>query len=141
MIAWDSRINPPPPSPCTARPAMSVVMSWDRPPITEPTMKMLMAPMKRPLRPIRSPSFPYTGIMTVEARMYAVVTQTMWLTPFNSPTMVGKAVLKIIWSSEARSIVIISPTKTRMIDRLSGEASVSVCVPSGSTVAASRVDM
>ena len=48
---------------------------------------------------------------------------------------------KIIWSSEARSIVIISPTKTRMIDRLSGEASVSVCVPSGSTVAASRVDM
>ena len=77
MIAWDSRINPPPPSPCTARPAMSVVMSWDRPPITEPTMKMLMAPMKRPLRPIRSPSFPYTGIMTVEARMYAVVTQTM----------------------------------------------------------------
>ena len=34
--------------------------------------------------------------------MYAVVTQTMWLTPFNSPTMVGNAVLKIIWSSEAR---------------------------------------
>ena len=33
-------------------------MLWASPPMTEPTMKMAMAMMKSPLRPMRSPSFP-----------------------------------------------------------------------------------
>ena len=51
------------------RPAISHVMLCASPPMIEPTMKMAMAMMKRPLRPMRSPSFPYTGRVMVEARM------------------------------------------------------------------------
>ena len=55
--------------------------------------------------------------------MYAVVTQTMWLTPFNSPTMGGqRGTEDHLVERSQEGIVIISPTKTRMIDRLSGEA-------------------
>ena len=58
MMAWDMIIRPPPPSPCTTRPAISQSMVGARPPITEPAMKREMAARKRPLRPMRSPSLP-----------------------------------------------------------------------------------
>ena len=58
MMACARISRPPPPRPWTARPAISQVMLCARPPMTEPTMKMAMAMMNRPLRPMRSPSFP-----------------------------------------------------------------------------------
>ena len=58
MIAWDRTINPPPPSPWMPRPAISHAMSGANPPTTDPTMNRLMAPMKMPLRPTKSPIFP-----------------------------------------------------------------------------------
>src|SRR6218665_400992 len=44
----------------------------------------------------------------------------MWLTPLSSPTMVGSAVLKMVLSSEASSIVTIRPAKMSRIERLVG---------------------
>ncbi len=52
-------------------------------------MNSPIAMSSRLLRPMRSPSLPYTGIMMVAARMYAVVIHSMWLTPSSSPTIVG----------------------------------------------------
>jgi hypothetical protein len=66
-------------------------MSGARPPSKHPATKTDIAAMNRGLRPSRSPSFPYTGITTVPAKTYAVVTHNMRSTPPSSPTMVGRA--------------------------------------------------
>lgn len=58
MIACEVLIRPPPPSPCTARPAIRVPMSGAIPQITEPARKRAIPPRNRALRPIRSPILP-----------------------------------------------------------------------------------
>ncbi|WP_267127874.1 hypothetical protein [Demequina iriomotensis] len=50
--------------------------------------------------------------MIVDARMYAVVTHSMWSTPSSSPTMVGSAVAKMVWLSDASSIAVMRPMNT-----------------------------
>ena len=47
----------------------------------------------------------------VAARMYAVVIHAMCSMPLSSPTMVGRAVLTMVWSSAPSSIVSISAPK------------------------------
>ena len=69
IAAWERMISPPPPRPWIARAAMRTSMVPASAPTTEPAMNTRIAPRSRGLRPIRSPSLPYTGIMIVEARM------------------------------------------------------------------------
>ena len=58
MIAWERIMSPPPPSPWMTRPTISQFMSPARAPTTEPATKSRIAAIRRPLRPIRSPSLP-----------------------------------------------------------------------------------
>ena len=58
MMACDRIISPPPPKPCTARPAMSVNMLSPMPQMSEPTVNSANAAMNNGLRPMRSPSLP-----------------------------------------------------------------------------------
>lgn len=57
-MAWERMICPPPPSPCTARPKMSVPMDEPRAQASEPVIKSTWAMQKRGLRPKMSPSLP-----------------------------------------------------------------------------------
>ena len=50
-------------------------MFWARPQSAEPTRKIEIETMKSVRRPWTSPSFPYSGTVTVEASMYEVMTQ------------------------------------------------------------------
>ena len=63
-----------------------------------------MADWKKVLRPYWSPSLPHSGVDTVEANRYAVTTQVRWDAPCRSPTMVGRAVDTMVWSSAARNM-------------------------------------
>ena len=67
MIVCAPTISPPPPSPCTARKAISSVMVWLKPDSADPITKMTMAAWKKVLRPYWSPNFPHSGVDTVEA--------------------------------------------------------------------------
>ncbi len=64
----DSTISPPPPSPCTARKAISWVMSCAAPHSADPTRKITMAVWNSLLRPYWSPSLPHSGVAAVAAR-------------------------------------------------------------------------
>ncbi len=66
-IAWASTIRPPPPSPCSARNAISSIMFWARPHSAEPIRKTTIAAWNRPLRPYWSPSLPHSGVEAVVA--------------------------------------------------------------------------
>ena len=65
--------------------------------------------MNSGLRPWTSPSFPYSGTVTVEPSMYAVKTHEYWLIPPSSETTLGSAVATIVWSSAASSSATIRP--------------------------------
>ena len=67
MIVCAPTINPPPPSPCRARKAISSVMVWLKPHSADPTTKMTMEAWKKVLRPYWSPNFPHSGVETVDA--------------------------------------------------------------------------
>ena len=69
MIDWERRIRPPPPRPCIARPAMKAPMVGAAAVTVEPRVKTVMAKRNRCLRPNRSPSFPYIGIVMVDVSM------------------------------------------------------------------------
>ena len=108
MIAWVSTIRPPPPTPWTARKAMSSPMFRDWPQRADPMRKITIAPRNRYLRPYWSPSLPHTWVVAVLASRYAVTTQDRWLSPPRSLTIVGSAVDTIVWSREASSSASIS---------------------------------
>jgi hypothetical protein len=71
-------------------------MSCAVPHSTEPTRKITMASRNSVLRPVKSPSLPHMGVVTVDASMYAVTTQEMCSEPPSSLTIVGKAVETIV---------------------------------------------
>ena len=99
---------------------MSMIMDVLRPDRTEPTRKMTIAAWKKIFRPYWSPSLPHSGVDTVVASRYAVMTQAMWEPPLRSPTIVGSAVDTIVWSSAASSMPSMSaPMMSRMRRRLS----------------------
>ncbi len=83
---------------------MSMIMELLRPDSTEPIRKMTIAAWKKTLRPYWSPSLPHSGVDTVVASRYAVMTQAMCEPPLRSPTIVGSAVDTIVWSSAASSM-------------------------------------
>ena len=113
MIACDDTISVPAAMPWTERAMISSVMSWAMAPRIEPTMKAKMPNMNRPLRPIMSPSLPAMGRAMVCRSRKPVITHDMCSTPPSSPTMVGRAVEKIIWPSELISIDRIRAAKIR----------------------------
>src|SRR3954451_4396291 len=92
-------------------------MSWEVPDSPEPTGKITMLAKNTGRRPKRSPSFPQSGVVTVEASRYDVTTQDRWLAPPRSLTIVGSAVATIVWSSAASSIANIRPPKITQICR------------------------
>ena len=65
-IASVSGKRPPAPTPWTARKMTSCIMFCARPQSAEPTRKIEIATMNSGLRPCASPSFPYSGTVTVE---------------------------------------------------------------------------
>ena len=71
---------------------MSSTMEWLRPDRTEPTRKITIAAWKKTFRPYWSPSLPHSGVDTVVASRYAVMTQAICEPPLRSPTIVGRAV-------------------------------------------------
>ena len=107
-IAWVKTMRPPPPTPWSARNAISSPMVWDSPDSAEPIRKITIAARNRYLRPYWSPSLPHTWVVAVLASRYAVTTQDRWLRPPRSLTMVGSAVATIVWSSAASSSASIS---------------------------------
>ncbi len=56
----------------------------------------MIANRKRFLRPQTSPSFPYSGTVTVEVSMYAVNTHEYCVIPPTSLTIRGSAVATIV---------------------------------------------
>ena len=89
-------ISPPPPSPWSARNAISSVIPCASPHSAEPTRKITSAPCSTTLRPKRSPSLPYSGVTAVTASRYAVTTHDRCSSPPSSPTIVGSAVDTIV---------------------------------------------
>ena len=67
MIACAPTISPPAPMPWSARKPISSAIVWLSPASIEPTRKITIAAWKTGLRPYMSPSFPYSGVETVEA--------------------------------------------------------------------------
>jgi len=67
MIACALTINPPAPIPWRARKPISSPIVCERPASIEPARKIRIAARKTGLRPSMSPSFPYSGVETVEA--------------------------------------------------------------------------
>ena len=80
---------------------MSMTMEVLSPESTEPIRKMTMAAWKNTFLPYMSPSLPHSGVETVVASRYEVMTQAMCEPPPRSPTIVGSAVDTIVWSSAA----------------------------------------
>src|SRR3974390_465389 len=68
---------------------MSSVIVWLKPDSADPMTKMTMAVWKKTLRPYWSPSFPHSGVDTVEARRYEVTTHARCEPPCRSPTIVA----------------------------------------------------
>ena len=74
MMASGSDISPPAPRPWKARNAASISIEVEKLDRNEPATKMLMLMMNSGRRPNRSDSLPYSGVVTVAAIRYAVVT-------------------------------------------------------------------
>jgi hypothetical protein len=104
--------SPPPPMPWMARKMISSVIVSESPASTDPTRKITIAAWKKIFRPYRSPSFPQSGVETVEASRYAVTIQESLDRLCRSPAMVGSAVATIVWSRAASSIPSSSPVMT-----------------------------
>ena len=117
MIAMALTIRPPAPSPWTARNVMSSAIDWDSPAAAEPARKITMAAMNSLLRPYMSPSFPYSGVVMVDASTYAVTTQDRCATPPRLPTMRGSAVPTMSWSSMASMMARSRPGSTTSTSR------------------------
>ena len=69
---------------------MSCTIECANPHSAEPIRKITIEAWKNCFRPYMSPSFPHSGVDTVEASRYAVTTQDRWDSPCRSPAMVGQ---------------------------------------------------
>ena len=67
MVAMAPTMRPPAPRPCSARNAISWSIECAWPDSAEPTRKITIAVISSRLRPYRSPSLPYSGVVMVEA--------------------------------------------------------------------------
>ena len=109
---------------------MSSTIDWLSPDRTDPARKITIAAWKKIFRPYWSPSLPHSGVETVAASRYAVMTQAMCEPPFRSPTIVGSAVETMVWSSAASSIPSISaPMMSRTGRWLGRQRAVTVAYP------------
>src|SRR4029077_103369 len=93
-----------------ARKAISSVMDCENPDNQDPTMNPTMPTSMKGLRPNMSPSLPDTGMTTVEATRYAVVTHAYTESPLSSAMIRGIAVPTTVWSSATTRSVSMMPT-------------------------------
>ena len=93
MSTWLSAASPPAPMPCTARNAMRVVVSCEKPAAAVASTKMTIASWKSSLRLKRSASLPQTGVEIAVVSSVAVTTQVNadWL-PSRSWMITGSEV-------------------------------------------------
>jgi hypothetical protein len=71
-----TKINkPPPPVPCTARPAIKIVILVETALIREPRKKVASAVSSAGFRPKMSANFPHEEVLAAVARRYALPTQ------------------------------------------------------------------
>jgi hypothetical protein len=75
MITWLRAASPPAPMPCTARKAISVDVSCEKPAAAVASTKSTMASWISSLRLNRSASFPQIGVEIAVVRRVAVITQ------------------------------------------------------------------
>jgi hypothetical protein len=106
-------MSPPPPAPCTTRQTISsgidVAVAQRKAPIT----KITIATSSTGLRPNRSPSLPCSGIATVAAARYAVMTAGMRSNRPRSAATAGSAGAIAVWSRAPSSITSMRPGSTR----------------------------
>ncbi len=88
----------PPPSPCTARNAISCSMDCARPHSKDPSAMMLTDTRMNGLRPNRSPKRPKIGMNTAEVSKYAVPTHAYKAMPPNSFATRGKMLTTMVRS-------------------------------------------
>ncbi len=108
MTTMVTLISPPPPSPCTARKAISWSMSCAAPQSAEPSRKVATAPRKTRFAPRESQSLPYRGSAAVAASENALTSQGMRSMPCSgssSRTIGTVAAETMFWSRTASSIV------------------------------------
>ena len=91
---------------------MSCTRVCDSPQSADPIRKITIDAWNSRLRPYWSPSLPHSGVEAVVASRYAVITQEMWFSPPRSPTIVGRAVDTMVWSSAASRMPSISAAYT-----------------------------
>ncbi len=93
MMTWLSAASPPAPMPCTARNAMSVAGSCEKPAAAVASTKITIASWMSSLRLNRSASFPQTGVEIAVVSSVAVTThvKAAWSPP-RSWTMTGSEV-------------------------------------------------
>ncbi len=93
MMTWLSAARPPAPMPCTARKAMSVLVSCEKPAAAVARTKIAIAIWMSSLRLKRSASLPQTGVEIAVVSSVAVTThvKAVWL-PSRSWTMTGSEV-------------------------------------------------
>ena len=124
MTAVAVTIRQPAAKPWTARQPISQLMLAARPHIAEATTNTAAETWKSSLRPNWSPNLPASTVAMVSASRYDDTTQDRCSAPPRSPTMVGRAVETMVWSSAASSIPTRIVTNTRFIRRRSsGSAS------------------
>ena len=110
MMVCASAISPPPPEPCTARPAISTLIDGASAQISEPATKMPMAISIMARRPWMSDSLPNSGVTAVAVKRYAVTTQDRSARLAKRRPMVGSAVATMVWSSAPRNIASMMPS-------------------------------
>ena len=110
MMVWTSGRMPPPPTPCSARPAISTPILGASAHTTEPAMKITIAISIMMRRPWMSDSLPNSGVTAVAASRYAVTTHDRFSASASARPMVGKAGATMVCSSADRNAASMMPT-------------------------------
>ncbi|CAM5378163.1 hypothetical protein SRIMM317S_06199 [Streptomyces rimosus subsp. rimosus] len=112
-------ISPPPPSPCTARKAMSCSIDCAAPHSAEPSRKVATAPRKTFLAPRESQSLPYRGSAAVAASENALMSQGMRSTPCSgsSSRTIGTVAAETMFVSRTASSIVTRQTAKPMRSR------------------------
>ncbi len=102
----------PAPTPCRARNAIRLTMLQAAAHSADPVRNTMVPTIRIGLRPHRSASFPYTGMVTVWVSRYAENTQLNSVNPPRSRTTCGIAVATIVLSMADRAMLTISAART-----------------------------
>lgn len=111
MQMLTSTMSPPPPSPCTARPTISIPVLTATAASSEPTQKTTLASSKIGLRPQMSEILPHSGVEAELASRYALPIQVKAAVDWKCSAMVGAAVVMIVYWQSSQFRVILERKK------------------------------